>query len=373
MTNTYIIIHKDYPINVLGINSGAETATLALARYLAALDKTVIVAGILGEGRDLFDKGVTYWDLGQTFNLIELFRRAKSVGPFHLISAGRSFPFLLVQEDPNCVSKTIISHDRSGNDSGMNPRVASQIIDNVVCVSQAQKAIMIQDGYDSQKCAVVYNGVDLDLFPKGEVSKRDYSKIVFSGALVHDKGIHLLLHAYAMLKVKYPHISLDVYGASSLWGREQILDEQKLETQLPGVKFHGKVAQDKLAQAFATAGVCVIPSPWFDPFPLTSLEAQVCGCPVIVSDAGGLPEGVEHGVTGLIVNNITAESLACSLDALIANPQVLQTMSVNALNIARQRFNWHRVAKEIVILCESVMPTNTGKKLSKSSPELRSA
>lgn len=354
MNAAYLFVHKDHKMDVRGVNSGAETATIALARSLAKVGKRVIVCAQLVDGEEVVD-GVEYWDLGPDYDVVSAIKRAGQMGTYHLISSGRAFPIMLAHHDSNCLTKLLISHDPSGNDTGLKHPILSRLVDRIICVSHAQKTLLLKEDCNPEKVSVIHNGVDLDIFRAGDSDKRDYMKLVFSGALIYDKGIHLLLNSYAQLKAKYPELSLDVFGAASLWDREKMFDEQEVEKNLPGVKFHGKVQQSKIAEALTTAGIAVVPSVWFDSFPLSSLEAQVTGCPVVAFDVGGLPEGIWDGETGVIIKEIEQEALTRALDELLSNPKKLKKMSECALVKARQYFTWTRVVKEIVAHCNDTV------------------
>lgn len=351
--NSYLIVHKDHPLDVRGINSGAEMATRMLAAFLARRGHNVVVCAQLVDGETELD-GVRYWDLGKDFNVSAALERARQLPPYHLISAGRALPLLESRREANCLSRTLISHDRSGNDCGINAAALCAAVDRIICVSRAQRDVFLQGGADPQKLTVVHNGVDLALFPAGDPAQRDYMKLIFVGALVEDKGVHVLVRSFADLQQKYPKLTLDVYGSASLWGREKIFDEQEVERQLPRVKFHGKQPQHVVAQALGRSGICVIPSIWFDPFPLSSLEAQVTGCPVVAFDVGGLKEGIVNGETGLMVQEISQQALTAALDRLLSDPQRLEAMSRAALKHAREYFTWDRVADDVVRLCDEI-------------------
>lgn len=350
----YLIVHKDHPMDALGINSGAEMATLSLARYLAKTGHKVVVAAELRSGSGEVHEGVEFWDLTSQYRYEDAIERMSLEGPYHLISAGRSQPLFESNRDPNCLSRILISHDRSGNDTGIAPRVLCERIDRVVCVSEAQRRVFLEAGANPSKVTTIHNGVDLELFSAGSVEQRDWRRLVFVGALVPDKGIDLLLNAYVQLLQKYPDLKLDVYGSADLWGRKEMLQTEEISRQLPNLTFHGKVSQTIISEAFRSAGVCVVPSIWFDPFPLTALEAQVSGCPVVTFDVGGLPEGLRHGETGLVVDDVSEEGLIRGLDALLSDTDRLQQMSRDCLKSQRAYFDWTRVAQEIADLSESI-------------------
>lgn len=122
--------------------------------------------------------------------------------------------------------------------------------------------------------------------------------------------------------------------------------------------FHGKKTQPEIAQAFQTAGICVIPSIWFEAFPLTAIEAQVTGCPVLAFAVGGLKEAIRHNQTGALLEQISVESLTHSLDCLLSNKAKLKEFSKNALMLQRPYYNWERVANAIIELAEKSASKN---------------
>lgn len=74
-----------------------------------------------------------------------------------------------------------------------------------------------------------------------------------------------------------------------------------------------------------------IPSTGWDSFPMSSLEMQACGLPVIVSDWQGVPETVADGVTGIVTRTDDAVSLAGAIVALVDDPARRERMSAAAL------------------------------------------
>jgi glycosyltransferase involved in cell wall biosynthesis/Flp pilus assembly protein TadD len=347
----YLLIHKDHPLSIHGVNSGAEMATLCLARYLAREGKRMVVAAQITTAEETHD-GIEFWDLGDDFNVTEALARARSeLGSYHLISAGRAQAILESRNDDCCVSRTLISHDRSGNDTGIRPAVLARVVDNIICVSHAQSRVFLDAEVPEEKVIVIHNGVDLELFDVGRPESRDYKRLVFVGALVQDKGIHLLIQSFIDLKAKHHDITLDVYGSADLWGREKFIDEEQIGRQVPGLTFHGSVGQDVISEAYKNAGICVVPSIWFDPFPLTALEAQVTGCPVVTFNVGGLPEGVRHLKTGIVLEDISQDALTRCLDELLSDTDRLKKFSKEAIQTAREYFTWDRVVKSVIEVC----------------------
>ena len=91
----------------------------------------------------------------------------------------------------------------------------------------------------------------------------------------------------------------------------------------------GWSSQEQLDDLMAEAWAVVVPSVWAEPFGLVALDAIVRGIPVVASDAGGLREIVDHGVSGLLVPRGEAEPLAEALVA-VGKADVFPTGSVPA-------------------------------------------
>jgi glycosyltransferase involved in cell wall biosynthesis len=80
-------------------------------------------------------------------------------------------------------------------------------------------------------------------------------------------------------------------------------------------------------------------------FGIPAAEAMGCGIPVVASDAGGLPEVVEHGVTGYVVPKGNVEALTEAIGKLLADPALRETMGKAARERAVRLFDWDVAAK----------------------------
>ncbi len=348
----YLLVHSDHPLDPLGPNSGAEMATLNQARYLAASGRRVCVAAILKQPVS-FDRGVQFLDLGASYDVEQALDFADEQGPYVVLAAGKAFALMLSRRRDGCMKRIFITHDRCAGDSGFKPEVLNLHCDAILSVSHAQKAKLVSEGAPGEKMIVVHNGVDFSIFHPAPPEAHSPRRLVFSGALVPDKGVHFLIQAFSNLKSRYPDLELEVFGNSSLWSRGEYLDLAALAAALPGLTFHGKRTQAEIAEGFRRSGLCVIPSIWFDPYPLTSLEAQACGTPVLAFRMGGLPEGIVQGETGVVVDDISPDALTLALDSLLRDPAQVRWMSERAAQHAAKTFRWESVVEKIVDICET--------------------
>ena len=348
---TYLIVHTDHPLDPTGPNSGAEMATLNQALYLAASGRNVAIAARLKHPITR-DRGVHFIDLGSSYDIDRALDWADAQGRYVLIAAGKAFAILMSRRRGQCIKRLLITHDRCTGDTGLKPDVLEQVCDEILCVSHSQKEKLASEGAPAHKMSVIHNGVDFSIFSPKPEEVRAPRRLVFSGALVPDKGLHVLIGSYIELKAKFPDLELEVFGSSALWSRDDYLDIKNLAATVPGITFHGKKSQREIAAGFRRSGICVVPSIWFDPYPLTSLEAQACGAPVVAFKMGGLPEGIVNHETGIIVDEVSQQALTGALNNLLSNPIRLAQMSSNASAYAALNFRWELVIEKIVALSE---------------------
>jgi glycosyltransferase involved in cell wall biosynthesis len=93
--------------------------------------------------------------------------------------------------------------------------------------------------------------------------------------------------------------------------------------------------------------VAVVPSVFPEALGLTSLEAQASGVPVVVSDAGGLPETVSPGESGLVFENGNAGQLASAVLDLLADAPRRSAMAATARSWTMTHFSWDVIAANL--------------------------
>lgn len=166
-------------------------------------------------------------------------------------------------------------------------RLVLHAADHVVAVSDAIRA----DSFPS--ATVIGNPYRSQLFRLLSDISKDKG-IVFLGRLVSDKGIDLLLQAFAQLRS--PGWHLTIIGDGPERGPLELLAKELGISD--SVKFSGALQGDPLARELNRHELMVIPSRWREPFGVVALEGLACGCVVLASDGGGLPDAV--GSAGLL-------------------------------------------------------------------------
>jgi glycosyltransferase involved in cell wall biosynthesis len=165
------------------------------------------------------------------------------------------------------------------------------------------------------------------------------------------KGIRFLLEAAAQLKPRFPDLKVVLAGDG--FERPQLA---RLAADLgigPDVTFLGWVPNVDLPPYYRAAAVSVIPS-LEEGFGIPAAEAMGCEVAVVASDAGGLPEVVEHGVTGLVVPRGDSGALAGAIGSLLENPERCRVMGQAGRARALRLFDWDRSAEQFEQLYREV-------------------
>jgi len=193
-------------------------------------------------------------------------------------------------------------------------------VDAFIALSQFQKDQMITGGFPNDKIYVKPNfyAGDPDWIP---ISERE-NCVVFVGRLGAEKGVKTLMNAWRQWGDDAP--LLRVIGDGPL--------RQYMESESKGlnIEFKGQVQADIAQQYIAKARLVVLPSEWFEGFPMVLREAFAFGTPSVVSDLGPLPTIVQNGDNGVVFQAGNSHSLLTSLRETFFDTEALSRMSVSA-------------------------------------------
>jgi len=193
--------------------------------------------------------------------------------------------------------------------------------DRVIAVSDAVRDSMEKRGVPASKLRVVLNGtIGSARFTgreEGTTTLEGIAILVVAG-LHPRKGLPYLLEAFDIAWKRYPAAKLYIVGEGP--HEREYMEKAAAQASGGSVTFLG--GQNDPFRWMAAADIFVLPS-LADPAPLVICEAREAGCAVIGSDAGGIPQLLEHGEAGMIVPARNSEALAEALCSLLADPQVL--------------------------------------------------
>lgn len=143
------------------------------------------------------------------------------------------------------------------------------------------------------------------LFRKLEQVRRDRD-FVFLGRLVSDKGVSILIEAFAQVLPSLPGSTLTIIGEGP--EKENLVQQVKVLGLQEQVSFAGIVQGEPLVQLLNRHQVMVVPSTWEEPFGIIVLEGLASGCAIVCSDKGGLAEAA--GNWGLYYPNNDPKELS---------------------------------------------------------------
>jgi glycosyltransferase involved in cell wall biosynthesis len=185
-----------------------------------------------------------------------------------------------------------------------------------VCLSEFSRSKLREVGVPDTKLFVRPNFIDATtLEPKPGAG----TYVLYLGRLSQEKGIGTLLRAFERL----PDVALKIVGTGPL---ESELKAYVHERNLKNVCFHG-FAQGAEKDALLRNSLClVLPSEWYENFPVVALEAYAAAKPVIASNVGSLPYVVEEGRNGFLFEPRNPEDLATKIRALMTCRTIREDM-----------------------------------------------
>jgi glycosyltransferase involved in cell wall biosynthesis len=201
--------------------------------------------------------------------------------------------------------------------------------------------------------------------------------VLFVGRITRQKGIIHLVNA-----IRHMHTAAQVVLCAGAPDTPEIaremtaaVDRARAQSTHKVVWIQEMLPKEKVIALYTDAAIFVCPSV-YEPFGIINLEAMACGTPVVASAVGGIPEVVEHGVTGLLVptNPVSAtdveprnpeefsEDLAAAVNTLLDDPAAREAMASRARTWVEQHFSWTSIARQTLDFYESVRRGHAARK-----------
>jgi glycosyltransferase involved in cell wall biosynthesis len=190
-------------------------------------------------------------------------------------------------------------------------------IDRYIALTQFAKSKMIRGGIDASKLAVKPNFVP-DPPPAGAGAG---GYVAYVGRLLHGKGTETLLAAWRQL----PDVKLKIVGDGALRGT---LEAAARDARLD-IEFTGRLPRCAVLEIVAAAEFLIVPSEWYEGFPMVIAESFACGTPVLAARIGSLQELVLDGIHGGQFEAGNHEDLARHVRSMLADDIALRRMRLN--------------------------------------------
>lgn len=206
-------------------------------------------------------------------------------------------------------------------------RSYDRFIDFYIAPSRFVADALVQNRISQEKIRVVPHPVFTDC-PDRKTAK-DKGYVLYVGRLEDYKGVETLVNAMRA----FPGTKLKIAGSGSAESHLRSLSEK-----MKNVEFLGFVRGSALQEVMRSARVVVVPSLWHEVFGLVVTEAMACGVPVVVSNAGALPELVHDGVSGRVFTAGDVVHLKDVLGDFIVDPAYARSLGEAGREIAQTRF-----------------------------------
>ncbi|MEU0051868.1 glycogen synthase [Streptomyces sp. NPDC006309] len=251
--------------------------------------------------------------------------------------------------------------------SGWAERTAIEAADAVIAVSGAMREDVLScyPALDPARVHVVRNGIDTRLYRPdngtdaltrhGIDPARPY--VLFVGRITRQKGVPHLLRAVRDID---PGVQVVLCaGAPDTPEIDREFRElfEELSRARSGVFWIPQMLpRPEVIQLLTRAAVFACPSV-YEPLGIVNLEAMACGTPVVASRVGGIPEVVDDGRTGLLVDvdDGFESGLAGALDAVLGDPAAARRMGEAGRARAVGEFGWDAVARRTAGLYEEIL------------------
>lgn len=196
----------------------------------------------------------------------------------------------------------------------------------------ARKSVIEDYKIDEKKVTTIYPGVNIAKFRPPNNLKKDHQKpfkILFMGADFERKGGPDLLEVF-----------LEKFSETA---ELHLVTKAPIKCQHPKVHIHNdvKAYTSKWLELYRQSDIFVMPTN-ADAFGYVFIEAMAMGLPVVATKINAIPEIVNHGATGFLVQPGDRNELACSIQTLLENPTLCREMGAKGRKIVEQKFNMQK-------------------------------
>jgi glycosyltransferase involved in cell wall biosynthesis len=218
-------------------------------------------------------------------------------------------------------------------------------VDTFIALTEFARSKLVAGGLPAEKITVKPNFLPDNVEPgRGE---GDFA--VYVGRLSKEKGLHTLLRAWKNI----PDCPLRILGDGPL--RTELHEAVR---DLPNVSLAGHCSAEQVRETMRSAKFLVMPSEWYEGFPMTAVEAMAAGTPMIASDLGSLQEVIVED-TGLRFRPGDPADLTRQVRKLLANPEELALLRQRTRRHYEMNFTAERNYLQLIAIYEGAAAIQT--------------
>ena len=222
----------------------------------------------------------------------------------------------------------------------------------VLVRSESLRRALVDLGCDPEKIEIQRTGIPLGEFPFRDrvVPKNGEWQFVQAGRLIEKKGLPVTIRAFEVFVRQYPNAMLTIAGEGPLLRElEMLARELKIRHS---VSFTGFLSQEQLREIYYRSHIFLHPSQIGrdgnqEGIPNSMLEAMATGLPVFATEHGGIPEAIEHGVSGVLVPERDEFALVEELLNAVQNCGFLSGIAQTGAQTVRRNFDLATQAQQL--------------------------
>jgi len=215
--------------------------------------------------------------------------------------------------------------------------------DKIIVVSYFLRDLARKIGLAPEKIKVIYNSIDFLAIEPGLSDKKGIILLTIA-RLTPWKGIDMLIEIMPDLMEKYSQINLVIVGQGpELANLKQLTKNLNLEKN---VFFVGKVGRQEVIDYLKAADLFVLNTN-YEGMSHCLLEAMKIGLPIVTTKAGGNPETIKDGQTGLLVDYRNKEQWLKAIESVLDNPTLTEKLISQAKEDLK-RFSWPNLVQETI-------------------------
>jgi glycosyltransferase involved in cell wall biosynthesis len=235
--------------------------------------------------------------------------------------------------------------------------------DHVHAISSHLAERAVRYGADPGRLTIIPNGCDTEELQSGD-TEADAAELrrhlALNGArvvvsvsrLVFTTGMDRLLEAAALVVRRFPDVVLVLVGDGEERTKlERLAEARGIRAQ---VRFVGAVSPEQVGRYLRLGEVFVRPS-LNEGLGNAFLEAMACGLPVIGSRAGGIPDFLAEGETGLFCDPERPETIADAILRVLGEPDLAARLARNGQTLVSTRYRWDLVADQVGALYDRLL------------------
>lgn len=281
--------------------------------------------------------------LGKTFPVSLIHAQGGSVSAWSSVLAARQYKIpCAVTYQGSEVNTTFVNQQKGWKLCLESFRLA----DLNICVSRPLQRLLVERIQPQGRCEVLLRGVDQNMFFPS-LEKGDSNIVLFVGRISMQKGVWDLLSAWKRVAAVSPHAELWVVGPDHTSGR--FARAVRACDHHNSVRVTGPLPPVEIARLMRKAQILCLPSHG-EGTPNCVMEALASGLPVVATRVGGIPDIIEHGKTGFLVEKGDTTGLADSIIALLVDPSRCRFMGTEAHGFAATHLDIRRTAERLVDL-----------------------